>query len=191
MESKPKFIGPCEKRQTGLRLLKGYCARFRRSGFQAGSGGDGKFLWAGGGLRGVGQPAAGVIELAAPDGKDEEGVPGAGIAEVGFGEIGGAVGVGVVDSDELKAASAGEAGGGKQVLGAQFVAGFLRTGGDVREREGQGDPLDVVVFCAQQGAAALHGVLGARVGEYGGPGFGVDAKHIAETIVPALRLGRR
>src|SRR5271157_5526095 len=56
------------------------------------------------GLLGVGQPAIGVVEFALLNGEHHEGIPGARILQIGFGKIGVAIGVRVVDTDQVHVA---------------------------------------------------------------------------------------
>src|ERR1019366_1111516 len=129
------------------------------------------------GLIEVGQKAIGVVELAFLNRQDDEGVPRAGIPQIGGGKIRVAIGMRVIDADEVHVAFPCGLIGGQQVLWTEFVAGGLRALESVFQRDGLAHGFCVAVCRPQHGAAALVGIAGTRVGHHGGPGFGFDANH--------------
>src|SRR5450432_685209 len=106
------------------------------------------------GLIDVGQKAIGVVELAFLNRQDDEGIPRAGILQIGGGEIRVAVGMRVIDSDDVHMTFAGGLIGGQEVLGAEFIASGLRAFEGVLERDG----------LAHRFGLALGAPLGATLG---------------------------
>ena len=76
-----------------------------------------------------------MIETPLLNRQNDERVPRTGVLEIGFGEVSAAIGMRVVDADQVELLLAGFAVGAQQIFGPQFVAGALRAGGDVVERE--------------------------------------------------------
>src|ERR1017187_1220150 len=129
------------------------------------------------GLVEVGQPAIGVVEFALLNREHHEGIPGAGIPQVRLRKIRVAVGVRMVDADQIHVALAGRAVGGREIRGPQLVALGLRAFKCVLQRHGYRYTLRVAVDQAQHGADTLVGIRLARVRHHGCPGFGLDADH--------------
>src|SRR5258705_8785425 len=80
------------------------------------------------GLLGIGQPAIGVVELSFLNRKHDERVPRAGIFEIGLREVGGAIGMRMIDADQIETMATGFPVAGEQILGPDVVAGGLRAG---------------------------------------------------------------
>src|SRR5450759_2625646 len=129
------------------------------------------------GLIEVGQKAIGVVELAFLNRQDNEGIPRAGIPQIGGGKIRVAVGMRMINADEVQMKFPGGLIGSQQVRGAEFVAGGLRAFEGVLQRDGLAHRFCVALGRAEHGAAALVRVAGAGVGHHGVPGFGFDADH--------------
>src|ERR1039458_7492110 len=129
------------------------------------------------GLLEVGQKAIGVVELAFLNRQDDEGVPRAGIPQIGGGKIRVAIGMRVIDADEVHMAFPCGLIGGQEVLGTEFVAGGLRALEGVFERDGLAHGFRAAVCRAQHGAATQIGRASCRERHHGGPGFGFDADH--------------
>src|SRR5512140_2206442 len=79
------------------------------------------------GLVEVGQPAIGVVEFALLNRKHDERIPRTRILQIRLREVGVAVGMRVVDADELEVAVARRLVGGQQILRAQLIALSLRA----------------------------------------------------------------
>src|ERR1017187_3067335 len=124
------------------------------------------------GLVEVGQPAIGVVEFALLNGEHHEGIPGAGIPQIGPRKIRVAIRVRVVDADQIHFALAGGAVGGREIRGPQFVTRGLRAVKGGLRRHGYRYALRVAVDQAQHGADTLVGIHLARVRYHGCPGFG-------------------
>src|SRR5271157_501291 len=129
------------------------------------------------GLVEVRQPAIGVVEFALLNREHHEGIPGAGIPQVGLRKIRGAVGVRMVDADQIHTALARRAVGGLEIRGPQLIALGLRAFKGVWQRHGCHYALRVALRRAQHRAYALVGVRLARVRHHGCPGFRLDADH--------------
>src|SRR5581483_1841187 len=79
------------------------------------------------GLVEVRQPAIGVVKLALLNGEHDERVPRTRILQIGLREVCVAVGMRMVDPDQIHITLAGGLVGSEQVFGAQLVAGGLRA----------------------------------------------------------------
>src|ERR1035437_2681371 len=129
------------------------------------------------GLIEVGQKAIGVVELAFLNRQDDEGIPRAGIPQIGGGKIRVAIGMRVIDADQAHMTFPGGLIGGQEVRGAEFIAGGLRAFEGIFDGDSLPHELGVVYGNTEHGAAALVRVAGTGVGYHGGPGFGFDADH--------------
>src|ERR1017187_9465 len=129
------------------------------------------------GLVEVRQPAIGVVEFTLLNGEHHERVPGAGIPQVGLRKIRVAVGVRVIDADQIHVALAGRAVGGQKIRGLELVALVLRAFKGVSQGHGYCYALRVAVDQAQHGADTLVRIDLSRVRHHGCPRFGLDADH--------------
>src|SRR5271169_4068734 len=103
----------------------------------------------------IGHEAVGVIELPAADREHHKRMPRRGVLQISFRKIGIAIGMRMVDADQVHAALARLLLGGVQILRTQLVARVLRSVVGVLERDRFADQLAFVQVRADHGAAAL------------------------------------
>src|SRR5579862_8459464 len=95
-----------------------------------------QFLVLGFGLIGVREPAIGVVEGAVANREHYKRIPRTGVLQVGLREVGIAIGVGVVDADQIELAATSFLVGAEQILRAELVTGRLLPFVRIFQRKG-------------------------------------------------------
>src|ERR1700686_914448 len=106
---------------------------------------------------------------------------------MGFGKVRIAVGVRVVEADQIQLALARFPVGAQQVFGAQFISRRLRSCGDVIQHEGMADGFVLAVDCANHGSAAFIGINSLRMIDHFAPGSPVNSDHYSSSQKCSLR----